>query len=340
MKMRATFPVFRYHNRRLEDNLINQGIAEEYLVSKDKNNRDLLAILPTNRVRNEKEHYTVCDGSIDRRKCTACLACQIGLATPDDGVDEVGIPSSQPCYSYRHLADFIFKGNYVALPSRSNIASPILKRFNEYTGDWDERNFTNPLIGCYLWAISGGKAIVSCSPNHELSLDVSLLTGEREGHLDVTLRTFYEGKKYLLVGEGKRNVNSFLNDSSREQQKKYENRIEQIGKKFGYVSLFSYIIGGNEEPMYPATVSNVPMFIYRNNFFNDIHRNGKRFVSLHALRGLGVLFISSKGKLCLENILFPLFRNENVYGLVLGGPIVRHNKEFVLDSLDNFISIH
>lgn len=340
MKLRATFPVFRSRKRRLEDNLINFGSAEEYLVSKDQNNRDLLAIVPQSCFKNEAEHYTVCYGNIDLNKCTACLACQVGIAKPDDGVDQTGIPSERIHLTYDTIAKYLFKGNYVVYPSKHAVARPISRRFNEYTGNRDERNFTNPLIACYLWAISGGKAFVSCSPNHELSLGVSILVGEREGHLDVTLRTLFKNSKYLFVAEGKRDVEALLNDSNREQQKKYERHIRELGKKFGYTSLFSYVVGGNEEPMYPSTVTEAPMYIHRNRFFDDIYRHDKRFVSLHALRGLGVLFISSKAELCLEKILFPLFENANVRGLVLGGVVVQRDKKFFLDDLDNYISIH
>jgi len=339
VRLRATFPVFRGKRRRLEDNLLSFGRPEEYLVSKERNNRDILAIKPSECFKNDVEHYTICDGNIDQNNCTGCLACQIGIAKPTDGVDRLGIPSEEIHHTYEKIAKTLFKGEFVAYPSNNNISRPILRRFNEYTGSWDERNFTNPLIACYLWAISSGQKFVSCSPNHELSLGLSILTGEREGHLDVTLRSIFGGRKYLFVAEGKRDIESFLSDSSKEQQKKYEERIEEIGEQFGYTSLFSYIIGGNEEPMYPSTVANVPIYVGRNRFFDDILRNDKRFVSIHALRGLGVLFISSEGRLCLEDVLFRLFEDENVYGLVLGGPIIKENKRFILGSLHNFIAI-
>jgi hypothetical protein len=335
----VTFPVFRYKSRKLEDNLLHYGYPEEYLVSKDQNNRDVLAILPERCFKNKEKHYTICDGAIDHNKCTGCLACQIGVANPTDGVNHMGIPSEQVHYTYEKMANLFFKGKYVTYPSKQNVVRPLLRRFDEYTGNRDERNFTNPLIACYLWAISSGDGAVSCSPNHELSLDVSLVTGEREGHLDVTLRTSLKGRKYLFVAEGKRDVDSFLGDSTREQQKKYEKRIEEIGRKFGHLSFFSYVIGGKEETMYPSTVAGVPMHIHRNRFFHDILRNEKRFISIHALRGLGVLFISSKGKLCIENTLFQLLENKYVYGLVLGGLIVRKNERFFLQNLYDFITI-
>ena len=339
MKLRATFPVHRYKNRKLEDNLIYFGNPEEYLVCKDQNNRDLLAILPETCLKDEIQHSTICTGNIDMNRCIGCLACQIGIAKPTDGIDQTGIPADNVHYRYGTLSKKFFRGKYVAYPSIHGVARTISRRFNEYTGDIDERNFTNPLIAYYLWATSTWKRYVSSSPNHELSLDVSILTGEREGHLDVALRILSDERKYLFVAEGKRNVKSFLSDSSREQQKKYERRIEEIGQQFGYNSMFSYVIGGNEEPMYPSTVSEVPTFIYRNRFFDDIFRNEKRFVSLHALRGLGILFISSRGKIGVENVLFPLFKNDDVYGLVLGGPIIRKNGKFILDDLCNFIPI-
>lgn len=340
MRLRATFPVFRHRNRKLEDNLVHFGDFEEYLVCKDQNNRDLLAILPQKCSRNKINNSTICEGNIDENKCTGCLACQIGIADPNDGVNQIGIPSESVDFTYEDLSEVIFSGKYTAYPSKHNRARPISRRFNNYSGERDERNFTNPLIANLLWATSHNKKrFVSCSPNHELSLDISILAGEREGHLDVTLRTMGV-EKYLFVAEGKRTVESFLADSSREQQKKYEARIHEIGQPRGYSSVFSYIIGGNEEPMYPSGTSGVPMFVHRNRFFNDVLRNKKRFISLHALRGLGILFISSNRKLNLENVVIPLFENQDIYGLVLGGVVVRENGRFVLRDLQDFISFH
>lgn len=339
MILRATFPVFRSRKRKLKDNLIDHGVAEEYLVSKDDNNRDLRAIRPEKCFKNE-EFSTLCEGEIDVNKCTACLACQIGVAKYHDHVDEYGIPAQKGCYSYADLAKLFFNGNYACYPSMHNSVRPMIKRFDEYTGNLDERNFTNPLIACYVWELADGKAFVSCSPNHELSLDVSLLSGEREGHLDVTLRTFLRDERFLFVGEGKKNVAALLNDSSREQQKKYEKHIREIASSLEFNVLFSYVVGGNEEAMYPSTVKGVPNYIYRNKFFHDVLNRKKRFVSLHALRGLGVLHIASSGKVCLESTLFPLFENEEVYGLVLGGPVLYENNRFVLGRLDDFVPIH
>jgi len=337
VRLRATFPVFCGKSRKLEDNLTEYGSFEEYLTCKAENNRDILAIKP--KECSKAKYHTMCVGSIDSYKCIGCLACQIGIAKADDGVDETGIPSDRICYTYENLAKSFFRGNYVSFPSTENVARPILRRFNQYSGELDERNFTNPLVACYLWELSGGEAFVSCSPNQELSLDVSIVSGEREGHLDVTLRTLLNGNKYLMVAEGKRDIQSFLNDSSREQQKKYEDRITKIGENFGYIALFSYVIGGSEEPMYPGTTNGVPMFIRRNRFFADILRNGKRFVSIHALRGLGAVSISSGGKTFLENTLFTLFKNENVYGLVLGGAILHDGRKFVLEDLHKLLTI-
>jgi hypothetical protein len=255
-------------------------------------------------------------------------------------VDESGIPAEKGCNSYVNMAKLFFKGNYTCYPSLHNSVLPLIRRFNEYTGNLDERNFTNPLIACYLWELSLGKAFVSCSPNHELGLDIPLLLGEREGHLDITLRTFLGDKKFLFVGEGKRNVTALLNDSSREQQKKYENCIRAIAFSHKFTPLFSYVVGGEEEAMYPSTVEGVPGRLYRDKFFHDVLIRKKRFISLHALRGLGVLYIASGGKLGLENTLFPLFENEEVYGLVLGGPVFYENHKFVMGKLDDFVPIH
>ena len=154
----------------------------------------------------------------------------------------------------------------------------------------------------------------------------------------MTLRTIYENKKYLFVVEGKRNVKSFLTDSSREQNRKYERRIREIGEKLGYVSLFSYIIGGCEEPMYPPMTPDMPKNVkYQKKFFMDILKNKKRFISMHALRGLGILYISSKGDLGLENVLYKIFEDVNVYGLVLGGVVAYRQNKFVLESLHEYI---
>ena len=161
MRFRATFPVFRYKSRKLEDNLLHYGYPEEYLVSKDQNNRDLLAISPERCLKNKEKHYTICDGTIDHNKCTGCLACQIGVANPTDGVNQIGIPSEEVHYTYEKMANLFFKGKYVTYPSKQNVVRPLLRRFDEYTGNRDERNFTNPLIACYLWAISSGDGAVS-----------------------------------------------------------------------------------------------------------------------------------------------------------------------------------
>jgi len=341
VRVRATFPVWRSNSRIFKENITRYGEADEYLVCKDKNNKDLLAILPKECYADAESHTIICDDGIDKHKCTGCLACQIGITKSHDGVNQLGIPSNEVYYTYDKLAGSFFKGIYTCYPSTNTIARPILTRFNNYTGEWDERNFTNPLIGCYLWSISGGNAYVSCSPSHELSLDVPIFRGEREGHLDVTLRSAFGGEKFLFVVEGKRNVGTFLNDSKREQKKKYEKGITDIGTDLGYNTLFAYVIGGTEEAMYPPRTSQkAAAVLNRRKFFNDILKEEKRFISMHALRGLGVLYIASEGYMCLENTLFPLFKNDNVYGLVLGGAIVFNGEEFFLDDLFKYIPIH
>ncbi len=338
MKLRATFPVYRYKVSDFEENLVNFGTSENYGVTRDKNN-DLLAITAQSFIKDSKTQSIICEGTIDYNKCTGCLACQIGIAKPSEGVNEEGLPSESIFYSYKELSERLFQGNYTTFPSRSAKINPIIGRFNKYTGSQSEQNFTNPLAACYLWELSGGQAFVSCSPKHELSLkDVLLEAGSREGHLDVTLRSFFGGDNYLFVGEGKKNVACLLSDSSREQQKKYEHHIASIGQKHDYLPLFSFLIGGEEEPMYPSDVEGITMQVNRGKFFYDIERNKKRFISLHALRGLGILFISSGGKVCLEKILFPLFENEEVYGLVLGGAIVYRNKHFALENIENYVT--
>lgn len=340
MKLRATFPVYRGRIRNLEHNLINFGNAEEYLVSKARDRRNLLAIKPTSCAKIEN-CSKICEGTIDHDKCTGCLACQIGIASPQDGVDEVGIPSINIAHSYCDLSREIFKGNFVSYPSTASKARPIIGRFDEYTGGIDEGDFTNPLAACYLWESSGGKAYVSCSPGHELSLDCSIFSGEREGHLDITLRSIYDGEKFLFVGEGKCNVDSLLRDSVREQQKKYEQQIVSLGAKHGYRSLFSYVVGGNEEPLYPPSVTGVSgNVLNRGKFFHDILGNKKRFISINALRGLGILHISSGGSACIENTLFRLFQNEEVCGLVLGGPVLYQDHRFIIGNLSDFLTKH
>jgi hypothetical protein len=340
LRLRATFPVYRAEKRDLEYNLTNYGVPEEHPVSKAPDGKNLLAIRPTACVKSDN-FSKICEGTIDCSKCTGCLACQIGIAQPKDGVDEVGIPSEEVFFSYKDLSRKFFQGTFCSFPSNSSKALPIIGRFDHYSGEINERNFTNPLIACYLWESTLRKPYVSCSPGHELNLDCSIFSGEREGHLDVTLRTISGAEKYLFVGEGKCNVESLLRDSVREQQKKYEQQIIALGNKHNFRSLFSYIVGGAEEPMYPPDVHEVSRNILnRGKFFDDILRNNKRFISIHALRGLGVLFIASEGKIGVENTLFKIFENEKICGLVLGGPVLYENDKFTLANLNDYVSIH
>lgn len=317
--------------------MIDYGTAEEHLVCKQENNKDILAIIPENCIKAVNDDYTICSGAINQNLCTGCLACQIGIATPQDGVNYLGIPCDLPIYTYDCLKKNIFNGQYQTFPSNKSEVRVLTRRFNQYTKS-NETKRTNPLIGCYLWSMSNGKRALSCSPHHELALDVGLIQGKREGHLDVTLRNKNE-KKYLFVAEGKRDITSFLGDSTREQQKKYEKRIKEIGNSFDHQSLFSYVIGGPEEPLYPQKTENLPFHAKRKTFFHDVERNEKRYISIHALRGLGVLYISSKGKLSIEKTIFELFKNNEVIGLVQGGPIVNQRGKISIQNIRDFIHI-
>lgn len=339
MKIRATFPVHVPKDRKFENCLIHFGEIEQFLICKSKNNRDCLAIDPQNCEYDEISMSTICENHLDERKCTGCIACQIGLAQPHEGLNAIGVPVLKPHYTYSELAEQFFNGKYVAFPPEGDISRPAMKKFNDYTGNWDERNFTNPLIAAYIWATSKGTTYVSCSPNAELSLSLSPIRGEREGHLDVTSRSFYRTKKYLFVGEGKRNVKVYLDDSKRDQQYKYEEHVNQQGTKHDFLTLFSYVIGGNEEPLYPISChkDNIPK--YNRKFYYDICENRKRFISIHALRGLGILNIASESKIGIENTIFPLFENRNIYGLVSGGAVVFDGKNFLLENLSKYVAI-
>lgn len=253
-------------------------------------------------------------GLISKSSCFGCLCC---LEKGDaDAFDKNGVPSKlDHNEKFNKISATLFRGNYVDV-------SPNPTRYWQQTSS-NEKAHTTPISANLLLFLSTryDNVVMRCSPNWELSIDTTDSDDPREGHLDLIIVNCEEKKG--LVAEVKSSAANLLRDRRRDQWDRYNKEIEEETHKRGYESIFLYIIGGDEYWLYPAGIEGVPTTHNnrRNEFYEFIRKGSKRFISVEALRGLKIQKLTTHPNLSWEDLLFRIFSQRNVLGLISGGII-------------------
>lgn len=258
---------------------------------------------------------------INRDRCYGCFNCidigEIEYITPQ------GIPSlyKDGNILLSTICNHCFKGDYVTF-------GPASKKLSNHTKK-DETRITNPLAALYLWRLSANPSnILFCSsPNGEVSLSTTNPLDQREGHLDVVVSP--TEKKVICVFEGKSSLDSLLRDIIRDQWNRYNDNLHQVADDTGFMLFFSYVIGGEELGLYP-TSDKIPHHNRRNEFYQFISENNKRFISIHSLRTLRACQICLDPTWNWEEWFSELFSNENFVGLLSGGIVMRKDDIYYL----------
>jgi len=252
---------------------------------------------------------------ISPSECFGCLCCLEENDANAFSFSGVPIMSSDEEDTFTHVAKTLFKGRYVNVGPNPN-------KFHAHSS-LNEKAHTTPIAAnLFLFLSSSYNDIaIRSSPNWELSIDTTDPRDPREGHLDLVVAN--GKKKRLVVGEVKSSITSFLRDTRRDQWKRYNDAIHNEAKNNGYEALFLYIIGGEEVPCYPkgATDCPSPATDRREEFYDFILKENKRFISLESLRSLKLLKLVNNN-ITWEKHLFSLL-SENVCGLLSGGVVNR-----------------
>lgn len=193
----------------------------------------------------------------------------------------------------------------------------------------DETRISNPMAALFLWRLSANpmKTFFCSSPSWEISLPTTDPHDEREGHIDVTVISY--SMRTICVLEGKATLETLLRDRMRNQWNRYYESLKMTAEEYGFKLLFFYSIGGNELGLYPD-VEGIPHHSRRNEFYNFLNGDGKRFISLEAFRQLRARQISVDFGWNWEKWLWELYNIEGFVGILSGGIVVKNGSKFEL----------
>lgn len=259
-------------------------------------------------------------GLISEDTCYGCLCC---LENNDAlSLNKNGTPCTDKSQiNFSELSRSLFQGRFMKV-------GPNPTKFWKHS-EANEKNHTTPIAANLLLFLSKQRKDVAlrCSPNWELSIDTMDPDDHREGHLDLVLVSYTERK--ILVAEVKSSVNSLLRDKNRDQWFRYKEQIYNEVTQKNFEFIFIYIIGGDEYSLCPPNDSNCPTMSNnrRSEFYEFIHDNNKKFISLEALRAIKLQKLSTHREWYWEKWLYEIFSSEKNIGLISGGII---NNSFTL----------
>ena len=270
------------------------------------------------------ESYAVTEkklSSINSDKCFGCLNCI------DNGeiehINSQFVPSinEKDSLLLSSIVRKYFCGVYPKTESPANKLSIHSSK--------DETRISNPMAALYLWRMSANplRTFFCSSPSWELSLPTTDPLDQREGHIDVTVIS--HSTRTICVLEGKATLESLLRDIMRNQWNRYYESLKKTAEEFGFNLLFFYSIGGNELGLYPD-VEGIPHHSRRKEFYDFMKEDGKRFISLEALRQLRARQISVDLGWNWEKWLWKLYNIEGFVGVLSGGIVMKNDSRFEL----------
>lgn len=259
--------------------------------------------------------------SINSDKCYGCLNCI------DKGeleyVSSQFVPSinEKNNLSLSSVVRRYFDGTYPKVESKANKLSIHSSK--------DETRISNPMAALYLWRLSANplRTFFCSSPSWELSLPTTDPYDQREGHIDVTAISY--ATRTVCALEGKATLESLLRDRMRDQWNRYHDSLKRTAEEFGFKLLFFYSIGGNELGLYPH-VEGIPHHGKRDEFYDFLNEDSKRFISLEALRQLRARQISVDFDWNWEKWFWELYNRDDFVGILSGGIVVKNGSKFEL----------
>lgn len=259
--------------------------------------------------------------SINPDKCFGCLNCVDNGELKYVNSQFVPLTNQENSFPLASLVKRYFNGAYPETESPSNKLSNHSSK--------DETRISNPMAALFLWRLSANpfRTFFCSSPSWELSLPTTDPLDQREGHIDVTVISY--ATRTVCVLEGKATLEALLRDRARDQWNRYRESLKRTAEEFGFKLLFFYSIGGNELGLYPR-LEGIPHHGKRDEFYNFIKEDGKRFISLEALRQLRARQISLDLSWNWEKWLWELYEIDNFVGLLSGGIVVKNGSTFEL----------
>lgn len=272
--------------------------------------------------------------TIDSKKCIGCLACLITnnkISMLDQHVKQTLLDlffqNPQNILSSVYTKN-LFSGKIISLPIYTDFG----RKFNSL----EDFSSVNEVEHIALWALSILK-FLSSSKEARIGREIEILQTEnpRDGRLDVCVIS----DSTILVVETKTDFNSMLNENRyREQMPNY---IAECNKMiFEYETktkiktkwLPVLLIGGKETDLLPPTHPDCTSCVGDKSmkFYGELVKNKIKFISANMLWCLALNAIISEKKICWDLLFQQSLSDENAFGLLTCGVIVKNKNEFVV----------
>lgn len=260
--------------------------------------------------------------NIKSQDCYGCMACVDQTATIS-GFTNNGAPVGSAVAPPIDLAfiDQAFQGRVWSFtPNRAGLSGKSRQ---------SEENTNNPLAAILVWRLSQNPEMTyfSCSPQPgELEIRTQ---DPRPAKLDVVVGEI--DSKFITVLEGKTDAQASIASRTQNQWARYQPalRVACTARKFEFC--FAYVIGGDEQAMYPLSSPGAVMNTIRDRFFHFISTGGIKYISLEALRAMYLWKLVKDSAFTWEKDVVPLFAQENFVGIVSGGVVRMQNSGYVLE---------
>jgi len=180
-----------------------------------------------------------------------------------------------------------------------------------------------------VWRLSQNPEMTyfSCSPQPG---ELEIRTHDpRPAKLDVVVGEI--DSKFITVLEGKTDAQASIASRTQNQWARYQPALQGACKPRGFKFSLAYVIGGDEQAMYPSNSPGAVMNTTRNGFFHFISRGGQKYISLEALRAMYLWKLVKDSAFTWEKDVIPLFAQENFVGIVSGGVVRLQNGGYVLE---------
>jgi hypothetical protein len=259
--------------------------------------------------------------SIKSQDCYGCMACVNNAAT-FTGFSNHGAPvgsAGAPPIDLAFIGD-AFQGRvWRFTPNPAGLAGKSSR---------SEENTNNPLAAMLVWRLSQNpdNTYFSCSPQPgELELKTN---DPRPAKLDVVVGEI--DSKLITVLEGKTDAQASVVSRTQNQWLRYQPALEATCKPRGFKVCLAYVIGGNEQAMYPPSSLGAVQNTVRAGFFNFIKKDNKTFISIEALRAMYLWKLVKDPKFTWEKNVIPLFEEKDFVGIVSGGVVRRQTTGYLL----------
>jgi hypothetical protein len=263
--------------------------------------------------------------NIQSQDCYGCMAC-VDQTAIISGFTNNGAPVGSAVAPPMDLAfiDQAFQGSVWSFTP--NPAGLALKSRQS------EENTNNPVAAMLVWRLSQNpeRTYFSCSPQPgELDIHTGGTGDLRNAKLDVVVGEI--DSKFFTVLEGKTHAQASITSRGQDQWARYQPALQDACTHREFDFCFAYVIGGDEQAMYPVSSPGAVSNGIRDRFFNFISSGGKKYISLEALRAMYLWKLVKDNAFTWERDVVPLFAQEDFVGIVSGGVVRTQNGSYVLE---------